>query len=209
MRQKRVGGPALSLFLVSLTVAGGILWTAELQAAVISQDEAHQILKALNDKEDLFPSSLMGSPGRYEGLSAANCSGLEPAPGWKIAWESAGRNTYGIEFKYAGDPSPTIQIGFLYSSAPFVIGDETMDAGAYAVLANSETFQLSGDTKTTHWVRDQEVVDMRTIQLPLANPLDAALFGRNAPAGVAFRVEQNGKEVVLRIGDNVLPLRRK
>lgn len=209
MRQRGVGGPALPALVIALAVAGGTLCTLDCSAAGVSQEEAHQILKGLNDKQQLFPSSLMGSPGRYGGLSAANCSGLEPAPGWKIAWESAGRNVYGIEFKYAGDPSATIQIGFLYSSAPFVIGDKAMDAGAYAVLANANTFQLSGDAKTTHWVGDEQVVDMRTVQLPLAIPLDAALFGHNAPAGVSFRVEQDGKAVVLRIGDNALPLKRK
>ena len=209
MNRKRVGGPALPAIVVALIVAGGGVATAERLAAGVSQEEAHQILKGLNDKEQLFPSSLMGSPGRYEGLSAVNCNGLEPAPGWKIAWESAGKNSYGIEFKYAGDPTATIQIGFLYSSAPFLIGDKAMDAGAYAVLANANTFQLSGDAKTTHWVRDEQVVDMRTVQLPLAKPLDVALFGHSAPAGVSFRVEQEGKSVVLKIGDNALPLQRR
>jgi hypothetical protein len=172
------------------------------------QEEAFQILKALNDKNMLFPKSLMGVSGEYKGLLAENCFGLEPIKGWKVAWESTWKNNYGIKFEYAGDPSPTVQVGFLYSSAPFLIAGKPMGSGAYAVLANTGTFQLSGDAGTFHWVRDRQVPDMRTEQITLTNKLDATLFAAKSTGGPTFSLVKEANGVFVTIGANKLAIRK-
>jgi len=207
---KNSASGAISATLLILFMAAGLaqsMENASLQA--LPKEEAYKILNDLNEKNALFPESLMGMSGKYTGLNAENCFGIEPEKGWKLAAECTGKNNYGIEFKYAGDPSSTRQIGFIYSSAPFLIADKTMPAGAYAVLANVETLQLSGNTGTFHSVQNRQVADMLTEQIPLPSKLDLSLFEAKSPNGPQFTFVQEGRGVFFVLGENKIPIRKK
>lgn len=191
-----------------LTAAYAQSQSADSQQAM-AQAEAFQILQGLNEKSELFPESMMGMGGEYLSLAPENCFGLEAVQDWKLAGESAGRNNYGIEFQYAGDPSPTVQVGFLHSNAPFLISDKPMAAGAYAVLANTETFQLTGNSGTSHWERDREVPDTRTEQIVLSSKLDPSLFESDSPEWPRFSFIQESGDVFIVFGENKLPVKKQ
>lgn len=204
----------LILGVLSLVAAGLAQTPAVEYPRVIPREEAFRLLQAVNDRGELFPESVLAVKIKYDRLAPEDCFGAELAAGWQLVGQSTGRS-YGQEMQVwqaaSREYEPTMyQIGYLYSTAAFALGDKTLQAGSYAVYARTDAIQFAGNDKTFRRdLRGRQIPNKVITKFELPTKLDAALFEAKSKERPRFSLVLEGNQTALVIGENKFPIRQK